>query len=160
MDKCPLYDFFTLFGGWRWGPGHNPLVKFSNLGSSNIEHSETDLFDIVTIRNVQISDIMHGLAPLYLFFTLSRCVRGGGGGGSPSVKGTTCFRNFPTLVAQKWESGGCPPGTGPVGRKLRTAATLAYSVREGSWCWGVPRQVQPRQVKHRVRDNLRCHSSR
>ena len=33
-----------------------------------------------------------------------------------------------------WESGGCPPGTGPVGRALQTAATVGWSPREGWWC--------------------------
>ena len=67
-----------------------------------------------------------------------------------------------------WESGGCPPGTGPVGRALRTAATLGWSPREGRWCWDVPGQEHPlhfvqeplHQIRHRVRDSLRCHSSR
>ena len=30
-----------------------------------------------------------------------------------------------------WESGGCPPGTGPVGRALRTAPSLGRTPREG-----------------------------
>ena len=67
-----------------------------------------------------------------------------------------------------WESGGCLPGTGPVGRALRTAATLGGTPREGWWCWDVPGQeyrlhfVQEplRQLRHRVRDSPRCHSSR
>ena len=32
------------------------------------------------------------------------------------------------------ESGGRPPGTGPVGRALCTAATLGWNPREGWWC--------------------------
>ena len=67
-----------------------------------------------------------------------------------------------------WESGGRPPGTGPVGRALRKAASLGWTPREGWWCWDVPGQEQPmhfvqeplRQLQHRVRDSLRCHSSR
>ena len=39
-----------------------------------------------------------------------------------------------------WESGGCPPVTGPVGRALQTAATVGWSPREGWWCWDVPGQ--------------------
>ena len=67
-----------------------------------------------------------------------------------------------------WESGGRPPGTGPVGRALRTAASLGWAPREGWWCWDVPGQDHPlhfvqeplRQLQHRVRDSLRCHSAR
>ena len=67
-----------------------------------------------------------------------------------------------------WESGGRPPGTGPVGRALRTAASLGWSPREGWWCWDVPGQDCPlhfvqeplRQLQHRVRDSLPCHSAR
>ena len=67
-----------------------------------------------------------------------------------------------------WESGGRPPGTGPVGRALRTAATLGWTPCEGWWCWDVPGQEHPlhfvqeplRQLQHRVRDSLRYHSSR
>ena len=67
-----------------------------------------------------------------------------------------------------WESGGRPPGTGPVGRALRTAASLGWTPHEGWWCWDVPGQEHPlhfvqeplRQLQHRVRDSLRCHSTR
>ena len=67
-----------------------------------------------------------------------------------------------------WESRGRPPGTGPVGRELRTAASLGWTPSEGWWCWDVPGQeyhlhfVQEplRQLQHRVRDSLRGHSSR
>ena len=67
-----------------------------------------------------------------------------------------------------WESGGRPHGTGPVGRALRTAASLGWTPHEGWWCWDVPGQEyrlhfvkEPfRQLQHRVRDSLRCHSSR
>ena len=55
-----------------------------------------------------------------------------------------------------------------MGRALHTAATLGWSPREGWWCWDVPGQKHPlhfvqqplRQIQHRVRDSLRCHSSR
>ena len=33
-----------------------------------------------------------------------------------------------------WESGGRPPGTGPMGRALRTAASLGWTSREGWSC--------------------------
>ena len=67
-----------------------------------------------------------------------------------------------------WESGALPPGTGPVGRALRTAASLGWTPHEGWWCWEVPGQDHPmhclqeglRQLHHRVRDSLRCHFAR
>ena len=67
-----------------------------------------------------------------------------------------------------WESGGRPSGTGPVGRALRTAATLTGARARVYWCWDVPGQEHPlhfvqeplRQLQHRGRDSLRCHSSR
>ena len=53
----PLCVFFTLFGcGGRGGGGtkgsraHNLLMQFSGLGSSKMEISETDFFDIMTIQ--------------------------------------------------------------------------------------------------------------
>ena len=66
-------------GGGRLlrGLGHNLLMRFSNLGSSKMEISETDFFDIPTIQNDQISYVKHVLAPLYMFFTLFGC--GGAG---------------------------------------------------------------------------------
>ena len=42
-----------------------------------------------------------------------------------------------------WESGGRPTGTGPVGRALRTAASLGLTPREGWWCWDIPGQEHP-----------------
>ena len=41
------------------------------------------------------------------------------------------------------ESGGRPPGTGPVGRARRTAASLGWTLREGWWCWDIPGQEHP-----------------
>ena len=77
----PLYAFFTLFwcldGGK--GLGHNLLVQISTLGTSNMELFKTDLFDILTIHNDQISYAKHVLDPLYVFFTLFGCLDGGGG---------------------------------------------------------------------------------
>ena len=63
------------------GLGHNLLMQFSRLSSSKMEISETDLFDIMTIQNDQISYFKHVLAFLYVFFTLFGC----GGGGSQGV---------------------------------------------------------------------------
>ena len=55
-----------------------------------------------------------------------------------------------------------------MGRALRTAASLGWTPHEGWWCWDVPGHEHPlhfvqeplRQLQHRVRDSLRCHSSR
>ena len=74
----------------------------------------------------------------------------------------------PEVKQAIWDLGGRPPGTGPVGHALRMAASLGWSPREGWWCWDVPGQEHPvhfvqeplRQLQHRVRDSLRCHSSR
>ena len=78
----PLHVFFTLFGcggggGGKGSRAHNLLMQFSGLGSSKMEISETDFFDIMTIQNDQISYVKHVLDPLYVFFTLFGC--GGGG---------------------------------------------------------------------------------
>ena len=67
-----------------------------------------------------------------------------------------------------WESSGRLPGTGPVGRALRTVASLGWIPREGWWCWDIPGQEHPLhfvqqplcQLQHRVRDSFRFHSSR
>ena len=72
---APLYVVFTLFGCWGWvgggvggfpsGLGHNLLMHFSSLGSSNMEIRETGFFDTMTIQNDQISHVKHVLAPLW-----------------------------------------------------------------------------------------------
>ena len=82
----PLCVFFTLFGCWGGGSqgvGHNLLMQFSSLGSSKMEISETDFFDILTTQNDEISYVKHVVAPLCVFFTLFGCW--GGGGGSQEV---------------------------------------------------------------------------
>ena len=71
-------------GGLPRGPGHNLLIHFSSLGSSEMEISETDFSDILTIQNDQISYVKHVLAPLYVFFTLF-------GGGSQYYPDTILF---------------------------------------------------------------------
>ena len=76
-------------------------MQFSSLGSSKMELSEPDFFDILTIPNDQISYIKHVLA-LYVFFTLFGWV--GGGGGSQGGRGTTCLCSFPASAAQEWSS--------------------------------------------------------
>ena len=55
-----------------------------------------------------------------------------------------------------------------MGRALRTAASLGWTPRQGWWCSDIPWQEHPlhfvqeplRQLRHRVRDSLRNHSSR
>ena len=88
---APLYVFFTLFGCWLFGGGGGGaggyqaiqgttcFCKFRASESLKMELSITDFFDTVTIQNDQISYVKHGLAPLYVFFTLFGCWRGGGG---------------------------------------------------------------------------------
>ena len=73
----PLHVFFTLFGCGAGGGGgtkgsraHNLLMQFSGLGSSQMEISESDFFDTLTIQNDQISYV---LAPL----PSSRCLAEG-----------------------------------------------------------------------------------
>ena len=63
------------------GQGHNLRMQFSGLNSSEMDISETDFFDSLTIQNDQISYIKHVLAPLYVFFTLLGCWGGGGSQG-------------------------------------------------------------------------------
>ena len=41
-----------------------------------MEISQTDLFYIVTIHNDQISNVKHGVDPIYVFYTLFGCWRG------------------------------------------------------------------------------------
>ena len=67
-------------GGLPRGLGHNLLMLFSSLGSSKMEISKTDFFDILTIQTDQISYIKH-VSPLYVFFTLFGCWGGGGSQG-------------------------------------------------------------------------------
>ena len=53
-------------------------MQFSTLGTSKMEISETDFFDILIIHNYQISNVKHVLDPLHVFFTPFGCWRGGG----------------------------------------------------------------------------------
>ena len=72
----PSWCFFTLFGffcgagGVPRGRGHNLLMQFSSLGSSNMEISETECFYMATIHNDQISYVKHVLDPIHVLFTL------------------------------------------------------------------------------------------
>ena len=80
------------------GLGHNLLMQFSSLGSSKMEISKTDFFDILTIQNDQISYVKHVLAPLYVFFTLFGV--GGGGGALPRGLGHNLLMQF--SGSSKW----------------------------------------------------------
>ena len=62
---------------------------------------------------------------------------------SPGSPATGSHTGLQVFTQAMWESGGCPPGTGPVGRALQTAATLGWSSRKGCWCWPVPGQEYP-----------------
>ena len=87
-------------GGLPGGLGHNLLMQFSNLSSSKLEISETDLFDILTIRTHQTSYVKHVLAPFYVFFTLFGCW-GGGGGGLPRGLGHNLLMQFSSLGSSR-----------------------------------------------------------
>ena len=73
--------FFTRVECLDGGKGleHNLLVQFSTLGGSKIEIFITDVFEILTIINHQISYVKHVLEPLYVFFTVFGCLDGGWG---------------------------------------------------------------------------------
>ena len=98
---APFYVSFTLFGcfGVGWGapkgPGHNLLMRVSNLRNSKMEISKTDFFYILTIQNDQTSDVKHVLAPLYVFFTLFGY---SGGGGGPKGPGHNLLMQFSCLI--------------------------------------------------------------
>ena len=74
-------------------------MQFSNLNSSKLEISETDLFDILTIRTDQTSYVKHVLAPFYVFFTLFGCW--GGGGGLPRGLGHNLLMQFSSLGSSR-----------------------------------------------------------
>ena len=63
---CVFHPIWVFWGegGLPKGLGHNVLMQFSSLGSSIMEISKTDFFDIMAIHNDQISDVKHVLAPL------------------------------------------------------------------------------------------------
>ena len=102
MFYPPLCVFFTLFGyGGGEGTQGVLLMQFFSLCRSKMEITETDFFDILTIRNDQISYVKHVLAPLYVFFTLFGC--GGGGGGLPRGVGHNLRMQFSSLSSSKME---------------------------------------------------------
>ena len=112
-------------GGWLpRGVGHNLLMRFSSLGSSRMEISETNFFDTVTIQNDQISYLKHVLTPLDVFFTLFGC--GGGGGGSQGGRGTTCLCSFLASAAQEWSS------LSPLRGALLKAIEFEYAAPHGT----------------------------
>ena len=49
---------------------HNLLMQLFTLGSSKIEVSETDFFDIVTAQYDHPKYVKHVLGRIYMFFTL------------------------------------------------------------------------------------------
>ena len=91
-------------GGLPRGLGHNLLMQFSGLSSSNMEIYETDFFDTLTIQNHQISYAKHVLAPLYVFFTLFWCW---GVGGAP--KGSRAQPAFAIFQPQQLKNGRLSP---------------------------------------------------
>ena len=84
-------------GGLPRGLGHNLLTHFSSLGSSTMEISETDFFDILTIQNDQISYIKHVLAPLDVFSPYLDV----GGGGLPRGLGHNLLMQFSSLGSSR-----------------------------------------------------------
>ena len=82
----------------------NLLMRFSSLGSSKMELSETDFFDTLTTQNDQMSYFKHVLAPLYVFFHPILVCVWGGGGGLPRRWATTCVCSFKASAAQEWSS--------------------------------------------------------
>ena len=61
----PIHVLFTLFGCLNGGKGlgHNLLMQFFTLGTSEVEIFETDFFDVLTIHNDQISCVKHFSGP-------------------------------------------------------------------------------------------------
>ena len=47
------------------------------IGSSKMEILKTDFFDTLIIQKDEVSYVKHVLTPLYVFFTLFGCRRGG-----------------------------------------------------------------------------------
>ena len=74
---------FSPYLGGGGGAPKGSRAQPACLGSSKMEISETDFFDILTTQNDQISYVKHVLDPLYVFFTLFGCW--GGEGGSQGV---------------------------------------------------------------------------
>ena len=66
-------------GGLPRGVGHNLLMPFSSLGSSKMEISKTNFFDILSIQNDQISHAKRVLAPPLSCGYHPICELGGGG---------------------------------------------------------------------------------
>ena len=131
--------------------GLETAVVLALWGATRLSRAKEIFFSVMSKR-LRVSPVMHTRYERLIW--LARVAR------RPGV--TQVF------TQAIWESGGRPPGTGPVGRALQTAATLGWSPRDGWWWWDVPGQENPlhfvqellRQVQHRVRDSLHCHSSR
>ena len=78
-------------------------MRSSRLGSSKMEISKTDFFDILTIQNDQISYVKQGLTPLCVFFTLFGCGGGGGDGELPRGLGHNVLVQLSSLGGSKME---------------------------------------------------------
>ena len=125
--------------------GLEAVVVRALWGATRLSRAKEIVFTVLS-KGHRVSPIMHARYERLLW--LARVAR------RPGVT-----QVFTQAIS---ESGGRPPGIGPVGRALQTAATLGWSPREGWWCWDVPGQELPlhfvqeplRQVQHRVRDSL------
>ena len=89
-------------GGLPKALGHNMLMQFSSLGSSIMEISKTDFFDVMTNHNDQMSDVKRVFASV-VFFTLFVSGYVGGGGGSQGGRGITCLTRFSGLGSSKMD---------------------------------------------------------
>ena len=78
MCFSPYWGVWRVGGGSKGAVAHNLFMHLSTLCSSTMKISEIDCFDILAIHNDQISYLKHVLDPLYVFFTLSGSVDGGG----------------------------------------------------------------------------------
>ena len=86
-------------------------------GPARVSRSKEVIFTVLS-KGHRVSPVMHTRYERLLW--LARLAR------QPGV--TQVF------AQATWESGGRPPGTGPVGRALRTAASLGSTPHEGWWC--------------------------
>ena len=79
-------------------------MQFYSLGSSKMEISETDFFDIPTMRNDEISYVRHVLAPVSVLALLLRvCTWQGRLSGAASVNAV----NMPIATLQprnRWQT--------------------------------------------------------
>ena len=81
------------------GPRHNKLMRFYNLGNSQIESSAADVFSIFAIQNDQVSYVKHVFYLLNVYLPPFGCFWVSTG--SQRGWGTTALCKFSALVAQK-----------------------------------------------------------